>query len=404
MDPLLFINKCESYVIEEEKVWLASFNMDAATQQWYMRLQREEGTPPWRRFTELLNLRFGPPIQSNPLGELAACRRSGSVEDYSTRFLDLLARAGPLSEGQQVQLFTAGLQEPLSIDVQIQNPLTLEVAISLARAYERREQVAVSSRVDQGAGRQQRRGGLLPMPPRPSLVLPAPTTSRPESSSTAAARATMVAGRTVKKLSLEEMEECRRLGLCFNCDEHYVRRHNRQCKHLFLLEIDDGDEEPAATEEEQEESAISLHAMAGIQMGDTMKVAISLGASTLQALLDSGSTHNFISEVATARCGLRFEARTGMRVAVGNGERLSGRLTINTEEFTADLFVHPLAGYDVVLGTQWLASVGPILWDFSRRTMAFWWRDHHVEWTGLDDPPRHRLHALSSPMALEALL
>ena len=76
-DPLLFINKCESFflqqrVMEEEKVWMASFNMDGSAQQWYMRLQREEGTPSWRRFSELLNIRFGPPIRSNPMGELAA--------------------------------------------------------------------------------------------------------------------------------------------------------------------------------------------------------------------------------------------------------------------------------------------------------------------------------------------
>ncbi|WVZ58046.1 hypothetical protein U9M48_008358 [Paspalum notatum var. saurae] len=121
-DPLLFINKCESFfhqqrILAEEQVWLASFHLEGPAQQWYIRVQREEGTPPWRRFTELLNLRFGPPLRSCPLGKLAACRRTGSVADYSERFLDLLAHAGPLTEPQQVQLFTKGLQEPLSIDV-----------------------------------------------------------------------------------------------------------------------------------------------------------------------------------------------------------------------------------------------------------------------------------------------
>ena len=79
-DPLLFINKCESFfqqqrTLEEEKVWLASFHLEGVAQQWYMHLQQEEGTPRWCRFTELLNIRFGPPIRANPLGELAACRR-----------------------------------------------------------------------------------------------------------------------------------------------------------------------------------------------------------------------------------------------------------------------------------------------------------------------------------------
>ncbi|WVZ95670.1 hypothetical protein U9M48_041404 [Paspalum notatum var. saurae] len=113
-DPMLFLNKCESYflqqrVVEEEKVWLASFNMDGAAQQWYMHLQKEEGTPNWRCFSELVEIHFGPPLRANQMGELVACRRTGTVEDYSTRFLERLARVpDPLRERQQIQLFTAG--------------------------------------------------------------------------------------------------------------------------------------------------------------------------------------------------------------------------------------------------------------------------------------------------------
>lgn len=86
-DPLAFINRCESYfhqqrIIEEEKVWMASYNLEDIAQLWYIQVQQDEGTPPWRRFTELLNLRFGPPLRSNPLGELAAYKRTGTVVDF----------------------------------------------------------------------------------------------------------------------------------------------------------------------------------------------------------------------------------------------------------------------------------------------------------------------------------
>ncbi|KAJ1265771.1 hypothetical protein BS78_08G100400 [Paspalum vaginatum] len=55
-DPLLFINKCESFfhkqrTLEEEKVWMASFNLEGAAQQWYMHLHSIEGTPSWRHFS-----------------------------------------------------------------------------------------------------------------------------------------------------------------------------------------------------------------------------------------------------------------------------------------------------------------------------------------------------------------
>lgn len=40
-----------------------------------------------------------------------------------------------------MELFTVGLQEPLRTDMELQAPQSLEVAMSLARAYERRLQL-----------------------------------------------------------------------------------------------------------------------------------------------------------------------------------------------------------------------------------------------------------------------
>ena len=74
-----------------------------------------------------------------------------------------------------------------------------------------------------------------------------------------------------------------------------------------------------------------------------------------------------------------------MKVTVANGERMPclniyrvAAFSIDGETFSTDFFALPLAGYDVVLGTDWLASLGPILWDFGALTMSFWHRDHCV--------------------------
>jgi hypothetical protein len=63
-DPMIFINKCESYfrqqrTMAEERVWMVSYNLEDVAQLWYIQLQEDEGTPLWARFKELLNLRFG---------------------------------------------------------------------------------------------------------------------------------------------------------------------------------------------------------------------------------------------------------------------------------------------------------------------------------------------------------
>ena len=90
-DPLIFLNRCESYfhqqrIMEEERVWMASYNLEEGAQMWYIQVQTDEGTPSWRRFKELINLRYGPPLRSAPLFELADCRRTSTVADFQDRF------------------------------------------------------------------------------------------------------------------------------------------------------------------------------------------------------------------------------------------------------------------------------------------------------------------------------
>jgi hypothetical protein len=314
-DPLIFTSRCESYfhqqrIMEEEKVWMASYNLEEGAQMWYLMVQEDEGTPSWRRFTELLHLRYGPPLRSAPLAELAECRRTGTVAEYQDRFQALLPRAGPLQEAQRVQLFVGGLQPPLSIDVRIQNPQTLAVAMSLARQFELREQfVAPAARAP---GRP-----LLPAPAA-RLALPAPPGAKP-----AAPGTITVEGRTIKRLSQAEQEERRRLGLCYNCDDKFTRGHNRICKRLFLLEGLEEEEDEAVEDAGTEETPVfSLQALAGVALTNMMQLQITLGATSLVAMLDSGSTHNFISEAAAARTGLPLEHRprlTAMATPHGHG-------------------------------------------------------------------------------------
>jgi len=106
-DPLIFINRCESYfhqqrIMEEEKVWMASYNLEEGAQMWYIQVQEDEGIPSWRRFKDLLHLRYGPPLCSNPLHKLASCKHMGTIVDYQDRFQALLPCAGRLDEEQHV--------------------------------------------------------------------------------------------------------------------------------------------------------------------------------------------------------------------------------------------------------------------------------------------------------------
>jgi hypothetical protein len=73
-----------------EQVWLASLHMDGVAAEWYYALERDYNVLPWTRFTEFVNLRFGSPIRSNPLGNFSSLRNytaQGMVEEYQWQFL-----------------------------------------------------------------------------------------------------------------------------------------------------------------------------------------------------------------------------------------------------------------------------------------------------------------------------
>jgi len=240
------------------------------------------------------------------------------VAEYQDRFQALLPRAGRLDEAQRVQLFTAGLLPPLSHDVEIHNPQSLATAMSLARRIELRNSYAAP------APRAPQRDRLLLPTPAPRLALPAPAT---DTAPKHAPATVTVEGRPVHRLTQAEQEERRHLGLCYNYDEKFGRGHNRVCKRLFLLNsaIEDDPEDDVADEEiaTDESPHISLHAIAGVSVRDTMQIRVSVGAAVFTVLLDSGSTHNFIAEEAALRSGLPMQRRPRLTATVANGERVT---------------------------------------------------------------------------------
>lgn len=398
-DPLIFINRCESYfhqqrIMEEEKVWMAGFNLEDGAQMWWIQVQHDEGIPSWRRFTELLHLRYGPPLRSAPLFELADCRRTSTVAEFQDRFQALLPRAGPLGESQRVQLFTGGLLPPLSNAVRIHNPQTLAAAMSLARQLELMDLAPPSTTPSRAAPRP-----LLPAP-QSRLALPAPPP------------APAAAGPPVKRLSQAEQAERRRLGLCYNCDERYTRGHNRVCRRIFFIagvELSDADD---AANQEADAPVFSLRAVAGVLDADTMQIVVTLGSTSLVALLDTGSTHSFISEEAARRSGLTVCHRARLTAMVANGERVpcagvirAAPLDVDGETFPADLFVMPLASYDAVLGTKWLGALGPIYWDLAHRQMWFMHHGRTLCWTGVTvSHPPVRQAVITGASLLDELL
>jgi hypothetical protein len=76
-------------------------------------------------------------------------------------------------------------------------------------------------------------------------------------------------------MSLQEQEERRRQGLCFNCNKRYSRGHNCVCKRIFYIhgiELDLADDAIAGDDQNTETVMFSLHVVTGVAVCNTVQL------------------------------------------------------------------------------------------------------------------------------------
>lgn len=71
-----------------------------------------------------------------------------------------------------------------------------------------------------------------------------------------------------------------------------------------------------------EEARVSLHTMSGTKGACTVKVHGTLRGNTINILIDSGSTHNFISQHLTKQPKLATQPCSPFFITVANGAKL----------------------------------------------------------------------------------
>nr|GMD63719.1 retrotransposon protein, putative, unclassified [Ipomoea batatas] len=327
----------------------------------------------WQQFKQRYYLRFGPGLRGNAFGTLNIRQNGRPVDEYTDEFQETLGRTTAVRQDQVVDLYTAGLDEWLRIDIEHVHPLNLDVAMNLACSYARRQLYFSPSAATHPSFFPFAGGPPQPQPRSQSVARTGPPMSAAESSANSPSFATPKPAASAsqqsrfsggarsairppnalpaeRRLSRSEYQHRRSKGLCFHCDEPWSPAQN--CRHLFLLVIDD--EAPIAqsfapVEPDVENPKISLHAITGTGSGNTMRVTLRLNNSPITALKYSGSTHNFVNLETAKKFGLLIRACPYL--AVANGEQITGlgicedvMLQKDTSQFPVNLFVIPLVG------------------------------------------------------------
>ncbi|KAK8931221.1 hypothetical protein KSP39_PZI016563 [Platanthera zijinensis] len=366
---------CDRYFDVEEtpdnlKVRLASIHLDGKALQWHQVYVKNRLTcqpPAWEEYLQALRARFGGHIADEPMAEIKRLRQHGSVQLYVEQFEELINRL-TVADEYAVSLFITGLQHRIEKAVRMFAPQDLPNAIRLAKLQE------------------QLLSGPTPQPRQPALLPPPSHQPR-------------------KPFSPAELADKKARGLCMWCDEKYFPGH--RCLHrrqIYILEGEDVDLDVPTTDSAElpvpEEvppgtpPLLSMHAMTGTPTFNTMRVTGTHHGKALHILIDTGSTHNFLNERTARRLGWPLKAIPPFSVAVADGNRLTSAYSCSNfpwrmqgRDFAADMLTLDLGGCDMVLGIQWLVTLGPIVWDFNKLRMEFTMSGNKVSLRGGSRPP-----------------
>ncbi|KAE8728969.1 hypothetical protein F3Y22_tig00004035pilonHSYRG00004 [Hibiscus syriacus] len=315
-------------------------------------------------------------LGGNPpaLGELSVLKCSELMEqNHTANNMDMFTPRPKI----ELPFFMAvtqgvgGLKDELKHKVKVLEPKTVIEAGRKAKIYE------LSMEVENRKGRPVFKSNFVLPPTRIQGISP---TMNPR----------LLQPQTTAKRQLVDYRRAN--GLCFKYGDKYGPGHQCKQKQLNMMVEDEGHDsdvpplnqdnhiqQQLLQESEHDDGAleISINALNGTAGHSTIRIQGTVNTKLLNILVDSGSTHSFITP-RWAKEGMEVVQTNPLVITVASGERLHS--TSRSNQFTWHMqgygFVHDfrvlqMGGSDMVLGVDWMKKFSPITLDFNEMTLTF---------------------------------
>ena len=201
------------------------------------------------------------------------------------------------------------------------------------------------------------------------------------------------------KLTEQEIQKRREKGLCFSCNEKFGPGH--RCKkelNIILVEEEEEEQSKLKGEISSEDGAdgdwsmvesntieaslftahISLQSIMGMHRKYTMKIEGDYQGYKVTVLIDSGASHNFICSQLIDKMAIPTHKFQKYNIQLGSGKSLVGdsickNIPISIQGVLTVQHYLPLKlnCFDVILGVQWLDTLGWVHFLFSQHLMKF---------------------------------
>lgn len=383
----------------ETRMTVVAFHLDGEASTWFQWMEKGGRLSNWDVFIQELRKRFGASIYDDPLGRISKLVQTGTVATFRAEFEELMTRITGVAEPMFLNFFIWGLKAEIRRELLIAPPLNLMEAMAKAQLYEERN--------DDLTQRHRREGfKTFSTGPNRSVTTVGAALNKPtppnHTATTFPSRSGIVptgpSKIPYKHLTSAEIQERRDKGLCFSCDEKFSTNH--RCKNRVLI-MCGGEEQENGTEDAdkggedvsaEEEVEVSLNAFSNSVNPHVYRIPAKIGKEALEVLIDTGSNNNFIQETLVEKLALTWKEAKRFKVYMGNGQYLNCdkicagvELEMQGNCFKVDMYILPIWGLDIVLGMQWLRTLGPCLHDHDALTMEFQWKGRKVKLAGTQD-------------------
>ena len=178
--------------------------------------------------------------------------------------------------------------------------------------------------------------------------------------------------------------------VCFRCQAPWTPAHRMECPNrqlrvltvingLELEVIDSKEEEELQNKQDQQVlHTLSLNSYMGIDSPKTTKMRGYICNQEVIVMLDSGASHNFISPEVVDKLRLKVSADNSLNVLLENGVTVNAVGTcqavtfqLNKTNFISDFISLELGNVDVILGIQWLETLGKCEVDWKEQVLSF---------------------------------
>ncbi|WVZ98670.1 hypothetical protein U9M48_044077 [Paspalum notatum var. saurae] len=352
--------------------------------KWLQAYKQKNKLENWGLFCTAVETKFGADDYRVAITDLLALCQTDSVEAYTTAFEALQFEICMHNSTYDDLFFTsqyiAGLKDDIRGVVEPQVPSTVEQASRIAKIQQRlldrnRAKFGKSTKPSHVAG-------------KADIKTTAPSISFWKD---------------------RQLREYRRTnGLYYHCGDKFTPGHMETCAkkptaQANALVLNDLDKE--ISEEVLNQIAIeqvltedfcnlSLNALSGTEGNECLKLRAIVNKKVLLMLIDSGSSHSFVSNAFVTKAGLIPQAAPSREVKVANGQVLtSDQVVLNMSRWcqgytlTTDMRVLDIDAYDAILGYDWLKQNSPMTCDWTARSLEFHHQGLLVKLQGLSPAP-----------------